>query len=167
MARIKLRDVSADLRRPRRARAGGREAGDGAGGVTVTQCDRDGTWLVALYGEHDLTTIPLLATQTSQVWAHCKIAVVDLTDVTFVDTGVVSWLLSVERALEDGEGLTLSVVQGAPGSFTARLFDRLHMESVLACYATRREAFMQAPAVRRRVAAPQIDAEPQPHGVAA
>jgi ABC-type transporter Mla MlaB component len=167
MARIKLRDVSADLRGPGRAHAGGRGAADGAGGVAVTQCDHDGTWLVALYGEHDLTTIPLLARQTSHVWAHCKIAVVDLTDVTFVDTGVVSWLLSVERALEEGEGLTLSVVQGAPGSFTARLFDRLHMGSVLACYATRREAFMQAPAVRRRVAAPRTEAEPRQRDLAA
>ena len=151
MARVKLRDVSAD---------------EGAG-VTVTQCDRDGTWLVALSGEHDLTSIPLLAMKTRRIWAQCKIAVVDLTDVTFIDTGVVSWLLSVERALEEGEGFTLSVVQGVPGSFPARLFDRLHMGSVLACYATRREAFMQAPAVRRRVTSRRFAAEREPQNLAA
>lgn len=151
MARIKLRDVSAD---------------DGAG-VAVTACDRDGTWLVALSGEHDLTTIPLLARKTGHIWAQCRIAVVDLTDVTFIDTGVVGWLLSVERALEEGEGFTLSIVQGAPGSFPARLFDRLHLHSVFACYATRREAFMQAPVVRRRVASRRTAAELEPQSRAA
>jgi ABC-type transporter Mla MlaB component len=138
MARVRLRDVSDGAPW---------ETGDNAGGVTVTRCDDDGTWLVALRGEHDLMTIPSLDRQTQAVWPHCKIAVIDLTDVTFIDSGVISWLLRVERALEQGQGFTLSIVAGPPGSFAARLFDQLHMSHVLACYATRREAFMQAPAV--------------------
>jgi anti-anti-sigma factor len=138
MTRVKLRDVSGDAPW---------ETGDDDGGVTVTRCDHHGTWLVALRGEHDLVTIPSLDRQTQHVWPQCKIAVVDLTDVTFIDSSVISWLLRVERALEQGQGFTLSIVAGPPGSFAARLFDQLHMSHVLACYATRYEAFMQAPAI--------------------
>lgn len=144
MARVRLRDVSDGT---------AWEAGDDAGGeVIVTRCDHDGTWLVALRGERDLTTIPSLERRTGDIWPTCRIAVVDLSGVTFIDSTVVSWLLRVERALEDGEGFTLSIVTGPSGCFAARFFDQLRMAGVLACYATRREALLQSPAVARSVA---------------
>ncbi len=107
-------------------------------------CAGNGTWLVTLSGEHDLTTMPLLERRTRHVWPHCRVAVIDLGAVTFMDSTMVTWLLGVESALEAGEGFTLSLVEGPPGGAAARLFARIRMSHVLACYPTRRAAFMQA-----------------------
>lgn len=111
---------------------------------TITRGDDRGTWLVALHGEHDLATIPLLEAQTRHVWPQCTVAVIDLSDVPFLDSSLIHWLLRVEQALEAAHGFTLSIVTGPPGGAAARLFARLRMSHVLACYETRREASLQA-----------------------
>ena len=120
--------------------------GDDGGSVACIHTADGGTCLVTLTGEHDLTTIPLLDHHTRHLWPRCRVAVIDLSGVTFMDTTIISWLLGVESALEDGVGFTLSIVEGAPGCAAARLFDHLRMEHVLACYPTVRAAFMQAAA---------------------
>ena len=107
-----------------------------AGTVTATARDDDGTWLVKLHGDHDLSTWPSLERQTSKLWAKCKVVVIDLSDVTFIDSGVIRWLLAVESALEASGAFTLSIVGGPPGSAAHRLFGLLRMSHVLACYAT-------------------------------
>ena len=123
-----------------------RDDGDDGGQVACVRTADGSTCLVTLTGEHDLTTIPLLDLHTRHVWPRCRVAVIDLSGVTFMDTTIISWLLRVETALEEGEGFTLSIVEGAPGCAAARLFDHLRMEHVLACYPTVRAAFMQAAA---------------------
>jgi anti-anti-sigma regulatory factor len=115
------------------------------GTVTVTPCDSRGTWLVTLQGEHDLANRPLLERQTGAIWPLCKAAVIDLSDTTFIDSGVIRWLLSVERELEAAGAFTLSIVEGAPGTVADRLFGLLRMHHVLACYPTRADALEQAP----------------------
>jgi anti-anti-sigma regulatory factor len=112
-----------------------------AGTVTCTPCDSRGTWLITLQGEHDLATRPALVRETRDVWPLCKVAVVDLSDTTFIDSSVIKWLLSVESALEAAGAVTLSVVEGPPGSVANRLFELLRIRHVLPCYATRAEAF--------------------------
>jgi len=79
-----------------------------AGTVTVTPCDSKGTWLVMLHGEHDLATRLLLDEQTRAIWPLCTVAVVDLSEATFVDSGVIRWLMSVERELAEAGTFTLS-----------------------------------------------------------
>lgn len=111
---------------------------------TITRCDDRGTWLVALRGEHDLATMPQLDEQTRHIWPQCTIAVIDLSEVAFMDSSVIHWLLRVESALEASHGFTLSIVTGPPGGVAGRLFERLRMSHVFACYETRRDAFMQA-----------------------
>lgn len=115
------------------------------GTVTVTPCDSHGTWLVTLQGEHDLANRRLLEQQTGAVWPLCKAAVIDLSDATFIDSGVIRWLLSVERELEAAGAFTLSIVEGRPGTVADRLFGLLRMGHVLACYPTRADALAQAP----------------------
>jgi anti-anti-sigma regulatory factor len=100
--------------------------------------------LVALSGEHDLSTLAQLEHQTRHVWAHCKVAVIDLAEVTFLDSSLINWLLRVEHALESAGSFTLSIVVGTPGCAAAKLFEQLRMSYVRACYATRPDAFMQA-----------------------
>jgi anti-anti-sigma factor len=111
------------------------------GTVTVTPCDANGTWLVTLQGEHDLATRLQLEHQTSMIWPLCKTVVIDLSDVEFIDSGVVRWLLDVERALEAAGAYTLSIVEGSRGSVADRLFGLLRMRHLFACYPTREEAF--------------------------
>jgi anti-anti-sigma regulatory factor len=115
-----------------------------AGEDTITRCDGRGTWLVALHGEHDLSTIPLLDEQTRHVWPQCTIAVIDLSEITFIDSSLIHWLLRVERTLEAAHAFTLSIVTGPPNGAAGKLFERLRMNQVFACYATRRDAFTQA-----------------------
>jgi len=114
-----------------------------AGTVTVTPCDAAGTWLVALHGDHDLASRVRIREQTRLVWPCCRHAIIDLTDVTFIDSGVIAWLLEVERELEAAGAHTLSVVEGPAGSYPARLFGLLRMHHVVACYSTRAEALGQ------------------------
>lgn len=117
-----------------------------AGGtVTVTPCDAAGTWLITLHGDHDLATRQSLDQQTSIVWPSCRVVVIDLSDAGFVDSGVIRWLLSAERQLEAANAFTLSIVEGPPDCAAARIFGLLRMRHVLACYATRAEAFDQSP----------------------
>jgi anti-anti-sigma regulatory factor len=111
---------------------------------TIIRGDDHGTWLVVLRGEHDLATIPLLDEQTRAVWPQCRIAVIDLSEVTFMSSSLIHWLLRVEHALELADAVTLSVVTGPPSGAVATLFAQLRVNQVLACYETRRDAFMQA-----------------------
>jgi ABC-type transporter Mla MlaB component len=114
------------------------------GTVTITPCDTSGTWLIALHGDHDLATRAQLAAQTSAIWPFCTAAIIDLSAVGFVDSGIIRWLLDVERQLEAAGAFTLSIVEGTPGSAADRLFGLLRMPHVLACYPTREAALTQA-----------------------
>ncbi len=114
--------------------------------VCATTGDDDGTWLVTLRGDHDLRTRSELARETNPVWALCTVAIIDLSNVGFIDSGVIRWLLDVERQLEKAGAFTLSIVEGPPGSAAARLFGLLRMRSVMACYPTLADALAQAPA---------------------
>ena len=122
--------------------------------VTSTGDDAE-TWLVTLHGDHDLSTRPTLIRETEPVWQRCKIAIIDLSTATFLDSGVIRWLLDVERRLEEAGAFTLSIVEGPPGSAAARLFALLHVRHVLACYETLDGAFAQSPQGRGTLAHPQ------------
>jgi anti-anti-sigma regulatory factor len=127
-----------------RARAAaGRALGDAIQNTIIRDDDR-GTWLVVLRGEHDLATIPLLDEQTRHVWSQCTVAVIDLSEVTFMSSSLIHWLLRVEHVLEGAHAVTLSVVTGPPTGIVATLFAQLHVDHVFACYETRRDAFIQA-----------------------
>jgi anti-anti-sigma regulatory factor len=147
VAVIHLRTVAGalpGLSPPEHVRAVGEDAYAWAREDTITRGDDAGTWLVALRGEHDLSTIPLLEEQTRHVWPQCTVAVIDLSEVTFMDSTLIHWLLRVEQALEAAHGFTFSIVTGAPSGVAGMLFERLRMSHVFACYVTRRDAFMQA-----------------------
>lgn len=119
-----------------------------AGTVTVTHCDSNGTWLVALEGDHDLATAHQLEQQTHVLWPQCTVAVIDLSGAEFIDSGVIRWLLSAECQLEKLGAFTLSVVVGPPESVAARTIGLMGMRDKLACFTTRAEALAQAPPSR-------------------
>ena len=75
---------------------------------------------------------------------------IDLSDVSFIDSGVIRWLLSVESELEAAGAFTLSIVEGRPGTVADRIFGLLRTSDLLACYATRADALDRCRRSRRR-----------------
>jgi anti-anti-sigma regulatory factor len=114
--------------------------------ITVADHDAEGAWLIALGGEHDLSTAPLIHEATRGVWACATRGVVDLSGADFIDSTVINWLVSTKRALEASGTRTLAIVVGPPNSVAARLFGLLSLPEVPACYATREDAFAHASA---------------------
>jgi anti-anti-sigma regulatory factor len=114
------------------------------GTVTVTPCDH-ATWLVALQGEHDIATQPLLNQRTGGIWPRCNVAIIDLSSADFISSSVITWLHSLERDLEARGAFTLSVVTGPRDSAAARTLSLCGADERFACYATREEARAQVP----------------------
>jgi len=119
--------------------------------VTTSRLDDHGTWIVTLHGDHDLASRQQLAEQTDPVWAVCQAAIIDLSAAGFIDSGVIRWLLDVERQLEEAGAFTFSVVEGQPGSVADRIFRHLRMPHVFACYPTLAEARTQVLDGNRRI----------------
>ena len=117
------------------------------GTVTVTHYDSNGTWLIALEGDHDMSTTPLLEQQTSDVWPLCNLAVVDLGGATFIDCSTISWLLRTRGALTQPGRDVLRIVQGPRGGAAARMFNLLRPQDVFACYPTRQDALAHTSAI--------------------
>jgi hypothetical protein len=119
------------------------------GDVRVTHHDSNGTWIIALAGEHDLATSSLIDALTVDVWPRCSVALVDLRAATFIDSSLINWLVRVRRTLEaQGNGDAVRIVEGAQGSAVNLVFDALALRDDFACYATPQAAVAQAPADR-------------------
>jgi hypothetical protein len=110
------------------------------GRVTVTQLDRDGSWLVALKGEHDAFTVAMLEQHTAAVWTTCRVGIVDLTEATFIDAAVAGWLV---RARAAAASARLMVV-ARPGCVASRILDLAGVREILDCYLSPASARRQA-----------------------
>jgi len=109
------------------------------GGSTVTHHDANGTWIIALDGEHDISTTPVLDEQISRLLPRCTVAVVDLSATTFIDASVIGWLVRTRGLLAAGNN-ALSIVRGDPGGAADRMFDILRLDAELPIYSTRKDA---------------------------
>jgi stage II sporulation protein AA (anti-sigma F factor antagonist) len=116
-----------------------------SGTATVTHHDNDGTWLIAIEGEHDISTTPLLDEQTSGVWPRCKLAVVDLSQATFIDSSMINWLLRVRSALTATGRDALRIVHGPPGGVVERILDLTSLHDQVPCHPTRHDALAGTP----------------------
>ena len=116
------------------------------GTVTVTHHDANGTWVIALEGEHDLASVPLLEHETAGIWARCTVAVIDLCKVTFLDCSTISWLLRSHGALPLTGHSGVRIVECPPASTAARVFSLMELSDLLACYPTRQAALAHASA---------------------
>jgi len=66
-------------------------------------------------------------------------AVIDLSQVTFIDSAVLSELVASRRTDEDGHGARLALV-APPGGFPARVLGLLQLGQVVGVYESRDEA---------------------------
>ena len=110
------------------------------GTFNVSEQDARGTWLIALEGEHDMSTTPLLQRETRPLWSRCARAVVDLSDATFIDSSVINWLIRGHLDSGGREGARVVVIDGPPGSAVNRILEVTGVRSLLRCCATRQEA---------------------------
>jgi anti-anti-sigma regulatory factor len=110
------------------------------GTVTVTDYDGTGTWIVALSGEHDISTTMLLEQATASLSTSCTRAVVDFTDATFIGSSVVNWLQRARATRSAGEQV-VDVVEGPADGFASRLVDLAGIRATFSCFRTRRDAF--------------------------
>jgi anti-anti-sigma factor len=114
-----------------------------SGTATVTHHDNNGTWLIAIEGEHDISTTPLLEQQTSSVWPHCTVAVVDLSEATFIDSSMINWLLRTRRALSPNGQHALRIVHGPPGGMVQRILELTALQDQIPGHPTRQDAVAQ------------------------
>lgn len=117
------------------------------GGSTVTHHDANGTWIIALDGEHDISTTPALDEQISRLLPHCTVAVVDLSSTTFIDASVIGWLMRTRGALATGNN-ALSIVQGSPGGVADRIVGILRLNAEVPVYSTRKDALAHGCEIR-------------------
>jgi anti-anti-sigma factor len=113
-----------------------------AGTISVTRFDSNGTWLIVLGGEHDISTAPLLAEHTREMWLDCGLVVVDLGSASFIDCSIIGWLLQTRDALADAGRCPLRVVGAGGEDVVSRLFDILGLRDQFACYPTRQQALI-------------------------
>jgi anti-anti-sigma factor len=99
----------------------------------------DGISVLALIGEHDLSTQPSLGDALDRCLADGARVLVDLSQAEFIDSSVLRSLLrGFDFSEREGGGRFGIVV--APGSFPERLLHLVKISPVVATYATREEA---------------------------
>ena len=86
-----------------------------------------------------MSTAPQLRQALDEVFGSGTCAVIDLSEATFVDSSVLSELVTAQRNIQDVPHEQLIVV-APPGSAASRLFGMTGAEGVLATYATREDA---------------------------
>ena len=95
--------------------------------------------VVALRGEHDLSTAPALDAELAAVFAERKAVVVDLAETTFIDSSIAGALMRAWEAAQSREAG--AVVLCAPGgSPPRRLLDMVGITRVVPTFETRAEA---------------------------
>jgi anti-anti-sigma factor len=110
------------------------------GTLRIDHVDRNGTWLIALEGEHDTFTVDQFDAQTAAIWPNCSRAIVDLSTATFIDSTVLSWLLHARSRVAAGEnGGNVAIVE-SPGCFASRLLDITGLRDTFVCFPSRTAA---------------------------
>jgi anti-anti-sigma factor len=109
-----------------------------AGTITRTRTG-ESLWLVELSGEHDLSTAAGLRAELDHVLSDGASVVVDLSQVTFIDSSVVGVLLTAHRSAGDALGRALVIV-APPAGAPARLLAFIGAQSVLPVFESRADA---------------------------
>jgi anti-sigma B factor antagonist len=111
---------------------------DGVGRIDV---DKAGPtlWLVALTGEHDLSTVTGLEDALAAIFAQGTTIVVDLSGVTFMDSSVLRHLIVAQRRADSNDHEHMAVVAPAAG-VAARLIEMVDVGRMFSLYETRADA---------------------------
>jgi anti-sigma B factor antagonist len=103
----------------------------------------DGYTVVAINGEHDLSTAPGLRSNLQRLIADGDPVVVDLSAATFIDSSILGTLLQASRdAGEAGVGFAVAQADGAEA--VARVLEITGLRKDLPVHPSRDEASAQA-----------------------
>lgn len=112
-------------------------------GGTVELHHQDGAWVLALHGEHDLTTAPALRRAVDEAFDAGSAVVIDLSGTEFMDSTVLAILVHGREEARRHDEHGFAVV--APlGSFARHLVDLAALDRHVAVYAGRTEAIAAA-----------------------
>ena len=89
--------------------------------VTVTHLGGD-RWVIALDGEHDISTVSHFQDELDRVFATGTSLVLDLSDATFIDSSVIRTLLAAHQRAQATTGEQLAIV-APPGGIAERVLD--------------------------------------------
>jgi anti-sigma B factor antagonist len=107
-----------------------------SGAVALEQVE--GASVIALRGEHDLSTGPAIQAACDDAWAHSSSIVFDLAGATFIDSTVVGVMVRARRrAAESGGSVAVVATAGGP---PARVLTLVGINDVLPLHETRDEA---------------------------
>ena len=99
--------------------------------------------VIALCAEHDLSTLPALQTELDTVLATSKPVIVDLSEATFIDSGVVGVLFHAATP-----SCRIIAIAAAPGSLPRRLIDMVALTATVPTFDSRDAAIAYATAER-------------------
>jgi anti-sigma B factor antagonist len=98
----------------------------------------DGVWVLALHGEHDLSTVPSLRRELDDALDGAAAIVVDLSHAEFIDSTVLGALARTYDSTSDRD-LRFAVV--APvASFARRLLDLVSLSDLMGTHETLADA---------------------------
>ena len=95
--------------------------------------------VLELHGEHDLSTVAAIHDRLAPIADRSEAAIIDLSQVTFIDSAVLTELIASRRGREEGGGARLAIV-APPGGFPARVLALLQLDRVVAVHESRGEA---------------------------
>jgi len=106
--------------------------------IVTEQVDRE-SWVVALEGEHDLSTCDALQRECDRIFELGTCLIVDLSAATFVDSSILGALVSSHRRAENEEREGFAVV-APPGSAGDKLFRLAGAYQMLTIFQSRTDA---------------------------
>jgi anti-anti-sigma factor len=124
---------------------GGYRAGMSARAISLVRREDDGSCVIVLTGEHDLSSVDELAGVLDEAATATSI-VVDLSQTAFIDSAVLGALIgSHRRAAEDGRRWALVVGEGS-GAAVRRILELTGLDAVMPVYPSRDDAIGAASA---------------------
>jgi anti-sigma B factor antagonist len=97
---------------------------------TIVERDVGGVSVVALLGEHDVTTAPALGERLAALQAAGRPVAIDLAAATFVDSSIIGTLLNARRRAEAG-GTGFAVALGGADGIVRRAVEIMNLQEDL------------------------------------
>jgi anti-anti-sigma factor len=94
----------------------------------------DGAQVVALYGEHDLSTLPQVRRGLQAAFRGTSAILIDATRAEFIDSSIVNELVQAHREARQRD-IRLGII-ATPDSFVRRVLDLVGIPDVIPVYPT-------------------------------
>jgi len=100
----------------------------------------DDRWVVALHGEHDLSTSDALTGRLNEIFAEGTSIVIDLSDAEFIDSTIIRVILNAYRRAEETQGNRVAVVVPPDNAAVDRVMELTGLGGLLPVFPDRQGA---------------------------